>query len=43
MIDLGRKAKPVVTPDDPDAFRVALAAAGIPVSTTALCGAGRRP
>ena len=43
IIDLGRRAKPVVTPDDPDAFRAALVAAGIPVSIKAPGGAGRRP
>lgn len=42
IIDLGRRAKPVVTPDDPDAFRAALAAAGIPISTRAPGGAGQR-
>jgi hypothetical protein len=31
IIDLGRRAKPVITPDDPDAFRAALVAAGIRV------------
>jgi hypothetical protein len=41
-LDLGRRAKPVITPDDPDAFRAALAAAGIPVSIKAP-GAGQRP
>ncbi len=29
IIDLGRRAKPVVTPDDPNSFRAALAAGGI--------------
>jgi hypothetical protein len=43
VIDLGRRAKPVVTPDDPDAFRAALVAAGIPVSIKAPGGAGQRP
>jgi hypothetical protein len=42
IIDLGRRAKPVITPDDPDAFRAALVAAGIPVSGRAPGGA-RRP
>jgi hypothetical protein len=31
IIDLGRRAKPVITPDAPDAFRAALVAAGIRV------------
>jgi hypothetical protein len=31
IVDLGRTAKPVVTPDDPEAFRAALVAAGVPV------------
>ena len=43
IIDLGRRAKPVVTPDDPDAFGAALVAAGIPGSIKAPGGAGRRP
>jgi hypothetical protein len=43
IIDLGRRAKPVVTPDDPDAFRAALAATGIPISSRDPGGAGRRP
>jgi hypothetical protein len=42
VVDLGRRAKPVVTPDDPDAFRAALVAAGIRVSSRAPGGA-RRP
>jgi hypothetical protein len=42
VVDLGRRAKPVVTPDDPDAFRAALAAAGIRVSSRAPGGARRR-
>jgi hypothetical protein len=42
IIDLGRRAKPVITPDDPDAFRAALVAAGIRVSSRAPDGA-RRP
>jgi hypothetical protein len=42
VVDLGRRAKPVITPDDPDAFRAALVAAGIRVSGTAPGGA-RRP
>jgi hypothetical protein len=42
VVDLGRRARPVVTPDDPDAFRAALAAAGIRVSSRAPGGAGRR-
>jgi hypothetical protein len=42
VVDVGRRAKPVVTPDDPDAFRAALAAAGIPVSSRAPGGAGQR-
>ncbi len=33
VIDLGRRVKPVLTPDDPGAFRAALATAGIPLST----------
>ena len=43
IIDLGRRAKPVVTPDDPDAFRAAVAATGIPISSRDPRGAGRRP
>jgi len=43
VVDLGRLAKPVVTPDDPDAFRAALVAAGIPISSRDPRGAGRRP
>jgi hypothetical protein len=43
VVDLGRRAKPVVTPDDPDAFRAAMGAAGIPTSTGAPGGAGQRP
>jgi hypothetical protein len=42
VVDLGRRAKPVITPDDPDAFCAALVAAGIRVSGTAPGGA-RRP
>jgi hypothetical protein len=42
VIDHGRRAKPVVTPDDPDAFRAALVAAGIRVSSRAPSGAGQR-
>ena len=36
------QAKPVVTPDDPDAFRAALTMAGVPISTAARRGAGQR-
>ena len=43
IIDLGRRAKPVITPDDPDAFRATLVAAGIPVAAKARGGAGQRP
>jgi hypothetical protein len=43
IIDLGRRAKPVVTPDDPDAFRAALVAGGIPFFIKASGGAGQRP
>jgi hypothetical protein len=43
IIDLGRPAKPVITPDDPDAFRDALVTAEIPVSIRAPGGAGQRP
>jgi hypothetical protein len=32
VIDVGRRSKPVLTPDDPDAFRAALARAGVPLS-----------
>jgi hypothetical protein len=42
LVDIGRRAKPVVTPDDPDAFRAALAAAGLRVPSRAPGGA-RRP
>jgi hypothetical protein len=42
VVDIGRRAKPVVTPDDPDAFRAALVAAGIRVSSRAPGGARRR-
>lgn len=42
IIDLGRRAKPVVTPDDPDGFRAALVAAGIRVWSRAPADA-RRP
>jgi hypothetical protein len=42
VVDLGRRAKPVVTPDDPDAFRAVTVAAGIPVSARAPGGAGQR-
>lgn len=42
VVDLGRRAKPVVTPDYPDAFRAAMEAAGIPISTGAPGGAGQR-
>jgi hypothetical protein len=42
VVDLGRRAKPVVTPDDPDAFRAALVAAGVRVSSRASGGARRR-
>jgi hypothetical protein len=42
VIDVGRTAKPVVTPDDPDAFRAALTMAGVPISTAARRGAGQR-
>lgn len=42
IIDLGRRAKPVVTPADSDAFRAALAAAGITVSSR-VPGGARRP
>ena len=41
VVDLGRRAKPVVTPDDPDAFRAALVAAGIRISSRAPGGAHR--
>lgn len=43
VIDLGRRAKPVVTPEDPEAFRAALVAAGIRVSIKAPDGADQRP
>ena len=33
VLDLGGTVKPVVTPDDPDAFRAALVAAGVPVGS----------
>jgi hypothetical protein len=42
VIDLGQRAKPVITPDDPDAFRAALVAAGIRISSRAPGGA-RQP
>jgi hypothetical protein len=42
VVDLGRRAKPVVTPDDPDAFRAALTAAGIRVASR-VPGGARRP
>jgi hypothetical protein len=42
VVDLGRRAKPVVTSEDPEAFRAALAAAGIRVSSRAPGGAGQR-
>jgi hypothetical protein len=42
VVDLGRRAKPVVTPDDPDAFRAALVTAGIPIAPEAWGGAGQR-
>ena len=41
VIDLGRRAKPVVTPDDPDAFRAAIVGSGIPLSDD-VNRAGRR-
>ena len=42
VVDLGRRARPVVTPDDPDAFRAALVAAGVRISSRAPGGARRR-
>ncbi len=42
VIDLGRRVKPVLTPGDPEAFRAALATAGIPLATRTR-GTGRRP
>ena len=42
VIDLGRRVKPVLTPDDPEAFRAALATAGIALATRTR-GTGRRP
>jgi hypothetical protein len=35
VIDVGRRAKPVVTPEDPKAFRAALAGAGVPLFSRA--------
>lgn len=43
VVDLRRRAKPVITPDDPDDFRATLVAAGIQIATKTPGRAGRRP